>query len=148
MRTRDIPFVNRVLELRSCLTTLENPASISDDSDMWQVSAFGTSPRDAMMDRNALRLRGAEAISRDLIRIGGDAAEAVAAGLRLQGVWRERLLPFARKYRAMPCIHDALVLVAVRRRDPLVEQAARILAGKRLLSAGELAARRRSRRRR
>jgi hypothetical protein len=79
---------------------------------------------------------------------GGAPGPPVAAGLRLQGVWRERLLPFARKYRAMPCIHDALVLVAVRRRDPLVEQAARILAGKRLLSAGELAARRRSRRRR
>ncbi len=147
-RVRDLPFFDRVLAMRTCLTSLENPASISDDSDMWSMSMFGTSPAERLMERNGQRVHDADVIAKELVRIGPTAAEAVAAGLRLQGWWRDPLLPYARKHRTVPCIHDALVLVAVRLRDPLAVQAARILDGKQLLTADQLADRRRRRRRR
>ena len=145
-RIRDIPFIDRVLTLRTCLTTLENPASISDDSDMWSVSMFGTSPAERLMERNCERVHDADVIAKELLRTGPDAAEAVAAGLRLQGWWRDLLLPFASKHRALPSIRSALLLVAVRLRDPLAVQAERVLAGKRLLSGAEMTRRRRRRR--
>jgi len=93
--------------------------SISDDMDQFYTGAAGYSPMERIMEENSLRYRRAEAISRELIGIGTPAADAVALGLRMQGSWREYLLPYVRAHRRNRVISDAVRLVRKRKKDPL-----------------------------
>ena len=83
-RISEIPFIDRVFALRLRVTTLESPF-VSDDLDAWHLETFGRSLWDEMMDRCVSGDAQADAVAGDLLAIGTDAAEAVAAGLRLQG---------------------------------------------------------------
>lgn len=81
----------------------------------------------AQVSRNVSRQRQAENLGLELVEIGEAAAEAVALGLRMQGQWRQDLLPCAKAHREVPGIRAALEQVAVRKRDPLAWRAGQIL---------------------
>jgi hypothetical protein len=93
--------------------------SISDDMDQFYVGAAGYSPMERIMAGNSRILQRAEAISKKLVQIGLPAADAVALGLRMQGQWREYLLPYARSYERHEAVSDALKRIRKRKNDPL-----------------------------
>ena len=113
------PHEELVQELRRILCNMRSTASISDDTDQFYVEAAGNSPMERIMEENSLRYRRAEAISRELVGLGTPAADAVALGLRMQGSWREYLLPYVRAHRRSKVISEAVHLVRNRQRDPL-----------------------------
>lgn len=113
------PHEELVQELRRILCSRRSTASISDDMDQFYVEAAGYSPMERIMEENSQYLRRAEAISRELVGIGAPAADAVALGLRMQGNWREHLLPYVRAHGDSNAIFNALRLIRKRKRDPL-----------------------------
>jgi hypothetical protein len=98
---------------------MRSTTSISDDMDQFYVEAAGHSPMERLMEENSRGFRRAEAISRELVRIGPPAADAVALGLRLQGRWREYLVPYVRAHGANRIVSSAVRLVRKRKKDPL-----------------------------
>jgi hypothetical protein len=113
------PHEELVQELRRILCNMRSTASISDDMDQFYVEAAGHSPMERIMEENSRGFRRAEAISQELVNIGPPAADAVALGLRMQGRWREHLLPYVRAHGGDRVISDAVHLVRKRKRDPL-----------------------------
>ena len=93
--------------------------SISDDMDQFYTGAAGYSPMERIMEENSRGFRRAEAISHELVNIGPPAADAVALGLRMQGSWREYLVPYVRAHRKNKVISDAVDIVRKRKNDPL-----------------------------
>ena len=119
MKRKPYPHEELVQELREIGVSLNTRRFISDDMDMYYVEAAGFSPIERQMERDSQEIDRAKQISQELVEIGEPAAEAVALGLRMMGIWREKLLPYAEKYRKVPVIREALELVAKRERDPL-----------------------------
>jgi hypothetical protein len=115
------PFPHEALvhELHSVLRTVRSTQSISDDMDQFYVEAAGYSPMERIMEENTRAFRRAETISQELVSIGAAAADAVALGLRMQGSWREYLVPYVRAHGTNRTISDAVDLVRKRKRDPL-----------------------------
>ena len=113
------PHEELVQELRRILCGLRFTTSISDDTDQFYVEAAGYSPMERIMGENSRRYRRAEAISRELVGIGTPAADAVALGLRMQGSWREYLVPYVRAHESNTVISDSVQLVRKRKKDPL-----------------------------
>ena len=113
------PHEELVQELRRILCGMRSTHSISDDMDQFYTGSAGYSPMEQIMEQNALGYQHAEAISRKLVDIGPSAADAVALGLRMQGTWREHLLPYVRAHRRNRVISDAVRLVRKRQNDPL-----------------------------
>jgi hypothetical protein len=113
------PHEDLVQELRRILCNMRSTASISDDMDQFYVEAAGHSPMERIMEENARGFDRAKAISQELVNIGPPAADAVALGLRMQGRWREYLVPYARAHRRNRVISDATQLVRKRKNDPL-----------------------------
>lgn len=113
------PHEELVQELRRILSNRRSTTSISDDMDQFYVEAAGYSPMERIMEENSRASKRAEAISQELVNIGPSAADAVALGLRMQGSWREHLLPYARAHRRNKLISDAVHLVRKRTKDPL-----------------------------
>jgi hypothetical protein len=87
--------------------------------DQYYVEAAGHSPMERIMEENSRGFRRAKAISQELVDIGPAAADAVALGLRMQGSWREYLVPYARAHGRNRIISDAVHLVQKRKKDPL-----------------------------
>ncbi len=106
-------------ELRNLLCNMIDSSRISDDTDQWYVGAAGYSPMERLDEQNANAFQRAEAIGEELVRIGPPAADSVALGLRMQGRWREYLVPYARAYGDIKVIAKAVELVRKRQRDPL-----------------------------
>ena len=100
---------------------MRSTTSISDDMDQHYVEAAGHSPMERIMEENSRGFRRAEAISQELVRIGPPAADAVAFGLRLQGRWREYLVPYVQAHGTNRIVSDAVHLVRKRKNDPLRE---------------------------
>ena len=113
------PHEELVQELRRILRDLRSTASISEDMDQFYVEAAGHSPMERIMEENSRVFRRAEAISRELVNIGPPAADAVALGLRMQGSWREHLVPYVRAHGRSSVVSDAVRLVRKRKKDPL-----------------------------
>jgi hypothetical protein len=113
------PHEELVQELRQILCNMRSTTSISDDMDQFYVEAAGHSPMERIMEENSRGFGRAKAISQELVDIGPPAAEAVALGLRMQGRWREHLLPYVRAHRRNKVISDAVHLVRKRQNDPL-----------------------------
>jgi len=93
--------------------------SISDDTDQFYAGVAGYSPMEQIMEDNSRGFRRAEAISHELVNIGPPAADAVALGLRMQGSWREYLVPYVRAHGRKKSIVAAIKLVRKREKDPL-----------------------------
>lgn len=93
--------------------------SISDDMDQFYAGVAGYSPMEQIMEDNSRGFRRAEAISHELVNIGPPAADAVALGLRMQGSWREYLVPYVRAHGTTRIVSDAVHLVRKRTKDPL-----------------------------
>ena len=113
------PHEELVQELRRILCGMRSTHSISDDMDQFYAGTAGYSPMEQIMEENSQRYQRAEAISEELVNIGRSAADAVALGLRMQGTWREYLLPYVRAHRRNRVISDAVRLVRKRQNDPL-----------------------------
>jgi len=113
------PHEDLVQELRQLLCNMRSTHNISDDADQYYAGAAGHSPMERIMDENAGRFRRADAISQELVKIGPPAAEAVALGLRMQGRWREYLVPYVKAHGSTAVISDAVQLVRKRKNDPL-----------------------------
>jgi hypothetical protein len=113
------PHEELVQELRRILSNRRSTTSISDDMDQFYVEAAGYSPMERIMEENSQASKRAETISQELVNIGPPAANAVALGLRMQGSWREYLLPYVRAHRRNRVISDAVHLVRKRKKDPL-----------------------------
>ena len=113
------PHEELVQELRRILCGMRSTSSISDDMDQFYVEAAGYSPMERIMEENSQVFRRAEAISRELVNIGPPAADAVALGLRMQGSWREHLVPYVRAHGRNSVVSDAVQLVRKRKKDPL-----------------------------
>ncbi len=113
------PHEELVQELRQILCNMHSTTSISDDMDQFYVEAAGHSPMERIMEENSRGFGRAKAISQELVNIGSPAANAVALGLRMQGRWREHLVPYARAHRRNRVISDAIQLVRKRKNDPL-----------------------------
>ena len=113
------PHEDLVQELRELLCNMPSTHNISDDMDQYYVGAAGYSPMERVMEENSQRFRRAKAISQQLVEIGPPAADAVALGLRMQGSWREYLLPYVRSHGQTKIVADAVKLVRKRQRDPL-----------------------------
>jgi len=93
--------------------------AVSDDTDAWFEGSYGHSPNNERMASNMAGVREADRMVLELIEVGAAAGPAVAKGLRMQGRWREHLLPFASRFSSLPEVRDALELVARRKRDPV-----------------------------
>ena len=115
------PHEELVQELRQILCSTRSTASISDDTDQFYVEAAGYSPMERIMEENSRGFRRAESISQELVDIGPPAAHAVALGLRMQGRWREYLVPYVRAHRRNKVISQAVDIVRKRKNDPLKE---------------------------
>jgi hypothetical protein len=126
MPRKPYPYEELVQEIRELLTS-QVFFGISDDADMYAVRMGDESPMNAQVSSNVSKQRQAENLGLELVEIGEPAAEAVALGLRMQGRWRQELLPFAKEHRGVPVIRAALELVAVRERDPLAWRAEQLL---------------------
>jgi len=113
------PHEELVHELRRILCSTRSTASISDDMDQYYVEAAGYSPMERIMEENSRGFRRAESISQELVDLGPHAADAVALGLRMQGRWREYLVPYVRAHRRNNVIADAVDIVSKRKNDPL-----------------------------
>jgi hypothetical protein len=113
------PHEELVQELRQILCEMRSTHSISDDMDQYYVEAAGHSPMERIMEENSRGFERAKAISQKLVNIGPPAADAVALGLRMQGSWREYLVPYARAHGGNRIISDAVHLVRKRKKDPL-----------------------------
>ena len=113
------PHEELIQELRRILCNMRSTTSISDDMDQYYVEAAGHSPMERIMEENSRGFRRAEAISRELVNIGAPAADAVALGLRMQGSWREYLVPYVRAHGTSRIVSDAVHLVRKREKDPL-----------------------------
>ena len=113
------PHEELVQELRRILCGMRSTHSISDDMDQFYVEAAGHSPMERIMEDNSRGYQRAEAISRELVDIGPSAADAVALGLRMQGSWREYLVPYVKAHGRSRVISDAVSLVRKRKIDPL-----------------------------
>jgi len=122
-RRKPYPHEELVQELRKIVVGWNYMGQISDDSDQWHVGAMGYSPMVRQVERWAEERDRAVEIARQLVEIGEPAAQAVALGLRMQGTWREYLLPYAKKSLGVSIIREALDLVAERERDPLAAEA-------------------------
>jgi len=105
-------------------------SQISDDSDIWCSLYMGYSPMEEQTKGRMRSLAQAEEMVRNLIKVGEPAVPAVAKAFRMQGVWREELLPFVLAFRKHPVMRQTLELVAKRTIDPLALEARRVLAGK------------------
>jgi len=126
MKRKPHPHESLVQEIRRLITS-QDFSRISDDMDMYTERVGGYSPMLRQEDSNAELRRQAHELAAQLLEIGEPAAEAVALGLRMQGAWRESLLPYARQHLALPAIRDALDLLARRQRDALTREVRRIL---------------------
>lgn len=113
------PHEELVQELRQLLSNMPSTTSISDDMDQYYVEAAGYSPMERIMEDRSRRRRHAETISERLVNIGAPAADAVALGLRMQGSWREYLLPYLRAHGKTKIVSEAVKLIQNRRHDPL-----------------------------
>lgn len=113
------PHEELVQELRWILCSTRSTASVSDDTDQFYVEAAGYSPMERIMDENSRGFRRAESISQQLVDIGPPAADAVALGMRMQGRWREYLVPYVRAHRRSKVISHAVDIVRQRKNDPL-----------------------------
>jgi hypothetical protein len=113
------PHEDLVQELRQILCEMRSTHSISDDMDQYYVEAAGHSPMERIMEENSRGFERAKAISHKLVNIGPPAADAVALGLRMQGAWREYLVPYVRAHGRNRVISDAVHLVQKRKKDPL-----------------------------
>jgi hypothetical protein len=113
------PHEELVQELRRTVCGLRSTTSISDDMDQFYVKAAGYSPMERIMEENSRGFRRAKAISQELVDIGPPAADAVALGLRLQGRWREYLVPYVRAHGSNRVVSDAVHLIRKRKSDPL-----------------------------
>jgi hypothetical protein len=123
------PFNAVVDEIRHLMVDRIYASSLSDDTDMYYVGAAGFSPMERLAAENAGKTKRAEQLVQPLVEAGPPAASAVARGLRMQGSWREMLLPYVEGHREVAVTRAALELVAQRRRDPLAPTAKRMLAG-------------------
>ena len=115
------PHEELVQELRRILCSMRHTSSISDDMDQYYVEAAGYSPMERIMEENARGLDRADAVAEELVAIGPAAAEAVALGLRMQGAWRQYLVPYVRAHGGVGIVAEAVRLVRKRERDPLRE---------------------------
>ena len=115
------PHEELVQELRRTLCNMRSTTSISDDMDQFYVEAAGHSPMERIVEENCEGFRRARAIAEELVNIGHPAAGAVALGLRMQGSWREYLLPYVRAHGRNEVISEAVELIRKRKRDPLRE---------------------------
>jgi len=113
------PHEELVRELRQILCNMPSTHSISDDMDQYYVGAAGHSPMERIVEENSRAFGRAKDISRELVEIGPPAADAVALGLRMQGSWREYLLPYVRAHGRRKIVSDAVQLVRKRKKDPL-----------------------------
>ncbi|MFO8072554.1 MAG: hypothetical protein R6V85_11830 [Polyangia bacterium] len=129
MRRKPYPHEELVQELREIGVSLNRRRFISDDMDMYYVEKAGYSPIERQMERDGREIDRAKQLARQLVEAGEPAAEAVALGLRMMGIWREKLLPYAERFQYTGAVHEALLLVSRRRRDPIAEEARRIVKG-------------------
>ncbi len=113
------PHEELIQEIREIITGMRSTHSISDDSDQWHVGAMGYSPMERIDQENARGFKRVKEIAQELVEIGEPAAEAVALGIRMRGYWREYLIPYVTKYKKVPLIREAVVLVKKRERDRL-----------------------------
>ena len=134
-KRKPYPHEELVQEIRKQITS-QIYSQISDDSDQWHVGKFGYSPMERQVDYNAEKRDAAKKVAEQLLDIGEPAAEAVALGLRMQGRWRLELLPYAKKYRKVPVIREALELVAKRQRDPVASSASALKSNRELRTFG------------
>ena len=125
-KRKKYPHEDLVQEIRKQITS-QDYSQISDDMDMYYVEKAGYSPMLRQGETNAEHRENARTAAEQLLEIGKPAADAVAKGLRMQGAWREELLPYSRKHKHIPIINSALVLVAKRQRDPLAARALLLL---------------------
>ena len=123
MKRKPYPHEELVQTIRKEITS-QIYSFISDDMDMYYVEKAGYSPMERQGEHNTEKCNAARAAAEQLLQVGESAAQAVALGLRMQGRWRLELLPYAEKFRKVPTIREALLLVAKRKRDPLTAQAA------------------------
>ena len=126
-RGADNPFNKVVDEIRHLMVDRVWSSSISDDMDMYYVKVAGYSPMERLEEQNARQVDQAELLVKELLEAGPSAAEAVARGMRMQGTWREKLLPYVEQHRGLPVVREALELVAKRQRDPLAGPARIVL---------------------
>ena len=126
MKRKPYPHEELVQEIREQIRSLDL-RMFSDDHDMYYVEKCGYSPMLRQGDSNEEKRQRARECGAQLVEIGEEAAEAVALGLRMQGGWREDLLPFADEHRDVPVIREALTLVARRQRDPIAQEAKNIV---------------------
>lgn len=122
------PFNAVVDEIRHLMVDRMYTTSISDDMDMYYVGVAGFSPMERLVDENAEKTKRAERLVRDLLDAGVAAANAVARGLRMQGSWRETLLPYVERHRELSVVVEALEIVSRRSRDPLTPAARTVLS--------------------
>jgi len=122
------PFNPVVDEIRHLMVDRTYASTISDDMDMYYVRVAGFSPMERLVDENAEKTKRAEQLVRDLLDAGVAAANAVARGMRMQGSWREMLLPYVERHWNVAAVRAALELVAKRQRDPLTPAARRVLS--------------------
>jgi hypothetical protein len=122
-----LPHQEMVDRIRALTVQWRFQPVCSDDTDTWMEGTNGYSPNNEQAAINTAGLSTADRLVLELIDIGTEAAPAVAKGLRMQGRWREHLLPFAERYTEIPEIRAALELVARRKRDPVAFDAKIIL---------------------
>ena len=125
-----LPHEELVQEIRRLIVGLFDTRAISDDADMYYVGAADYSPIERADEANTANLARAAELAQRLVELGDEAADAVAKGLRMQGRWREYLLPHARAHVDQRAILAALRLVAARKRDPLAQHARTLLGGR------------------
>jgi hypothetical protein len=118
MPRKPYPHEHLVRGIREEITS-QSFACMSDDYDMSMVEKAGYSPMLWQGECNRQHRERARELGERLVEIGEPAAEAVAKGLRMQGGWRENLLPFAERFKDLPAVREALALVSKRERDPL-----------------------------
>ncbi len=123
MTRRKYPYDETVREIRELIVSAVNQPQISDDSDQWWTGVTGHSPMERQVETYREDMGKARELVKKLVEVGEEAAEAVAKGLRWQGQWRFELWPYVEKFHELAPIHDTLVLVSRRQRDPLAPKA-------------------------
>ena len=128
MPKNPLPHDDIVHEIRKLAVRSDISPYTSDDMDMYYVEKAGFSPMLESYERAGRTRDRIDTLSERLVTLWGEAADAVAKGLRMQGRWGEHLLPFARKHRDVLVIEAALKLISQRRVDPLAKLAAVIIS--------------------
>jgi len=126
-KRKKYPHEEIVQEIRELVVSTRYTTTYSDDMDQYYTEAAGYSPINEQAQDVVSKTGRAEELGKRLAEIGEPAADAVALGLRMQGAWREKLLPFASKFAGLEVIKTALLMIIKRERDPLKETADGIL---------------------